>query len=86
MYALVFAELTGEAALIQLEACRTPKDTVTMLVAAHKVVGAFLHLGPLLFVGITHRIDRLLSSSHLSGSYPKKKWRNPPHFRHMEAS
>ena len=85
MYALVFAELTGEAALIQLEACCTPKDTVTMLVATHKV-GAFLHLGPLLFVGITHRIDRLLSSSHLSGSHPKKKWRNPPYFRHTEAS
>ena len=47
MCALVFAELTGEVALIQLEACRTPKDTATMLVAAHKVVGAFLHLGPL---------------------------------------
>ena len=63
MYALVFAELTGEAALIQLEACRTPKDKVAVLVAAHKVVvGAFLHLGPLLFVGITHRTDRLYMS------------------------
>ena len=58
MYALVIAELTGEAALIQLEACHTPKDKAAMLVAVHKVVvGAFLHLGPLLFVGITHRID-----------------------------
>ena len=86
MYALVFAELTGEAVLIQLEVFHTPKDTATMLVAVHKVVGAFLHLGPLLFVGITHCIDQLLSSSHLSGSYPKKKWRNPLHFRHTEAS
>ena len=48
-----FSELTGdsETALMQLEACRTPKDKAAVLVAAHKVVvGAFLclHLGYLL--------------------------------------
>ena len=41
-----FSELTGETALMQLEACRTPKDKAAVLVAAHKVVvGAFLRLG-----------------------------------------
>jgi hypothetical protein len=56
----VFLELIGETALMQLEAYRTPKDKASVLVAAHKVlVGAFLRFAPLLFVGITHRIDGL---------------------------
>ena len=40
-----FSEPTGETALMQLEACCTPKDKAAMLVTAHKVVvGAFLCL------------------------------------------